>query len=77
MNEKAALESARTRLMRALAEIAADVAERAGERCPYRDARDRCTYHAACRNRRPTSRTGEYNCSGDRLNHLPAATGES
>jgi hypothetical protein len=77
MNDRAELESARRRLLHTLAEIASDVADRAGERCPYRDARERCTWHSACRNRLPTARAGEYRCSGASLNPLPAATGQS
>ncbi len=57
---RARIRDARTRLVRELSAIAAAVDAAPAARCPYRDARDRCTFTGGCRNQR-------VRCSGARL----------
>jgi hypothetical protein len=77
MNEREALLAARRQLMRTLADIAVDVADRAGERCPYRTAADCCTFAAPCRNQRRTTGAPANRCSGGPLNPLRAPASDA
>jgi len=72
MNERESLLAARRRLMAVMAQLAADVERRRPERCPYRAADDRCTFPAACRNRRRIPAQRAFRCSGAALNPVPA-----
>jgi uncharacterized 2Fe-2S/4Fe-4S cluster protein (DUF4445 family) len=60
----------RTRMLATLGRIAADVAQRSRERCPYRAAQDECTFRGPCRNR--IRRSGTLVCGGGILNSSPA-----
>jgi len=71
MNERQSLETAHRRLLDTLAELAADAARQAVERCPYRALHDHCTFPARCRNQLRTA-ADRYRCSGARLNASPA-----
>jgi hypothetical protein len=51
-----------------LSDLAQAVEEKKGERCPYRDAQDRCTFRGGCVNK-VRERDGTKRCGGDhRLN---------
>lgn len=49
-----------------LSDIVSSVEEKKGERCPYRNAQDECTFRGGCRNK--VRRPGEApQCGGDQL----------
>jgi hypothetical protein len=62
----------RTRIRRALADLSQTVADVVGqvearldERCPYRTAREQCTFSGACENQRRRAGAAHVECGGD------------
>jgi len=67
---------ARNRLVALLREIAELAGERSLRRCPYRNARDVCTFRGDCGNRFRAPDGGRSLCTGGPLNARPASEEE-
>lgn len=67
---------ARGRLVALLREIAELAGERSLRRCPYRNARDVCTFRGECGNRYRASAGGRALCTGGPLNARRASEDE-
>ena len=67
---------ARSRLVALLREIADLAGERSLRRCPYRNARDVCTFRGDCGNRYRGPAGGRALCTGGPLNARPASEEE-
>lgn len=71
-DDKANAEEQRKRLKRALqslgetlSDIVNAVEDKKGERCPYRNAKDECTYRGGCQNKQRRGRGEAPVCGGD------------
>jgi hypothetical protein len=63
---RSAMRGALDALRETVMEIGRAVEEKKGERCPYRTAKDECTYRGGCVNRiRPAG--GDALCGGDHM----------
>lgn len=58
---KVALES----LRETMSDIVEAVQEKKGERCPYRNAKDECTFRGGCRNKQRRGKGEAPICGGD------------
>ncbi|MCX7717934.1 MAG: hypothetical protein N2111_05970 [Candidatus Sumerlaeaceae bacterium] len=58
------LRKALSELQQTLTEIAHSIEEKKHERCPYRTAKDECTYRGGCVNKEREG-PGRYRCGGD------------
>ncbi len=67
---------ARARLVALLREIAELAGERSLRRCPYRNARDVCTFRGDCGNRYRAPGAGKALCTGGPLNARSASEEE-
>ena len=67
---------ARSRLVALLREIAQLAGERSLKRCPYRNARDVCTFRGECGNRYRAPAGGRALCTGGPLNARRASEEE-
>ncbi len=67
---------ARSRLVALLREIAELAGERSLKRCPYRNARDACTFRGECGNRYRAPGGGKALCTGGPLNARRASEEE-
>lgn len=60
---KRALES----LRETMSDVVTAVQEKQGERCPYRNAKDECTYRGGCQNKQRQGKREAPLCGGDQL----------